>query len=93
MPSVPFTLVGCGDRARMLAPEKSSWSLMQIQLNGAAFELAAAQTIASLLEQLQLGERRVAVELNLELVPRSLHASTQLNQGDVLEIVHAIGGG
>ena len=93
MPSVPFTLVGCGDRARMLAPEKSSWSVMQIQLNGAAFELAAAQTIASLLEQLQLGERRVAVELNLELVPRSLHASTELNQGDVLEIVHAIGGG
>jgi sulfur carrier protein len=66
---------------------------MQIQLNGAAFELADAQTIASVLEQLQLSERRVAVELNLELVPRSLHASTQLQPGDVLEIVHAIGGG
>jgi sulfur carrier protein len=66
---------------------------MQIQLNGAAFELADAQTIASLLELLQLGERRVAVELNLDLVPRSLHASTQLQAGDVLEIVHAIGGG
>ncbi|MBP8184981.1 MAG: sulfur carrier protein ThiS [Pseudomonas sp.] len=66
---------------------------MQIQLNGAAFELADAQTIASLLEQLQLGERRVAVELNLQLVPRSQHASTPLNAGDVLEIVHAIGGG
>jgi sulfur carrier protein len=66
---------------------------MQIQLNGAAYELADAQTIASLLELLQLGERRVAVELNLDLVPRSLHASTQLQAGDVLEIVHAIGGG
>jgi sulfur carrier protein len=66
---------------------------MQIQLNGAAFELADAQTIAGLLEQLQLGERRVAVELNLDIVPRSLHASTQLQPGDVLEIVHAIGGG
>jgi sulfur carrier protein len=42
---------------------------------------------------LQLGERRVAVELNLDIVPRSLHASTQLQAGDVLEIVHAIGGG
>ena len=66
---------------------------MQIQLNGTAFELADAQTIAGLLEQLQLGERRVAVELNLDIVPRSLHASTQLQAGDVLEIVHAIGGG
>lgn len=66
---------------------------MQIQLNGAAYELAEAQTIAGLLEQLQLGERRVAVELNLDIVPRSLHASTQLQAGDVLEIVHAIGGG
>lgn len=66
---------------------------MQIQLNGAAYELAEAQTIADLLEQLQLGERRVAVELNLDIVPRSLHASTQLQAGDVLEIVHAIGGG
>lgn len=66
---------------------------MHIQLNGAAFELANAQTIADLLKQLQLGERRVAVELNLQLVPRGLHASTQLNPGDVLEIVHAIGGG
>jgi sulfur carrier protein len=66
---------------------------MQIQLNGVAFELDEAQTIAGLLEQLQLGERRVAVELNLDIVPRSLHASTRLNPGDVLEIVHAIGGG
>ncbi|MBX9913803.1 MAG: sulfur carrier protein ThiS [Pseudomonadaceae bacterium] len=66
---------------------------MQIQLNGVAFEVAEAQTVAGLLEQLQLGERRVAVELNLDIVPRSLHASTRLNPGDVLEVVHAIGGG
>jgi sulfur carrier protein len=66
---------------------------MQIQLNGEAFELPDGQTVAGVLEQLQLGERRVAVELNLDIVPRSLHASTQLQAGDVLEIVHAIGGG
>jgi sulfur carrier protein len=66
---------------------------MQIQLNGEAFELPDGQTVAGVLEQLQLGERRVAVELNLDIVPRSLHASTQLKAGDVLEIVHAIGGG
>lgn len=66
---------------------------MQIQLNGEAFELPDGQTVAAVLEHLQLGERRVAVELNLDIVPRSLHASTQLQAGDVLEIVHAIGGG
>lgn len=66
---------------------------MQIQLNGAAFQLPDDQTIAALLELLQLGERRVAVELNLDIVPRSLHANTLLREGDALEIVHAIGGG
>jgi sulfur carrier protein len=66
---------------------------MQIQLNGAAFQLPEDQTIAALLELLQLGERRVAVELNLDIVPRSLHANTRLREGDALEIVHAIGGG
>ncbi|MDO8696225.1 MAG: sulfur carrier protein ThiS [Pseudomonadales bacterium RIFCSPLOWO2_12_59_9] len=66
---------------------------MQIQLNGEAFELPDGQTVAGVLEYLQLGERRVAVELNLDIVPRSLHASTLLQAGDVLEIVHAIGGG
>lgn len=66
---------------------------MQIQLNGEAFELPDGQTVAGVLELLQLGERRVAVELNLDIVPRSQHASTQLQAGDVLEVVHAIGGG
>ena len=66
---------------------------MQIQLNGEAFELPDGQTVAGVLEYLQLGERRGAGELNLDIVPRSLHASTLLQAGDVLEIVHAIGGG
>ncbi|MBX9755768.1 MAG: sulfur carrier protein ThiS [Pseudomonadaceae bacterium] len=66
---------------------------MQIQLNGEAFELPDGQTVAGVLEHLQLVERRVAVELNLDIVPRSLHASTRLQAGDVLEVVHAIGGG
>ncbi|ENM3026376.1 TPA: sulfur carrier protein ThiS [Pseudomonas aeruginosa] len=66
---------------------------MQIQLNGEPFELPDAQSVADLLARLELGGRRVAVELNLDIVPRSQHASTALKDGDHVEIVHAIGGG
>lgn len=65
---------------------------MQIQLNGEPFELPDAQSVADLLARLELGGRRVAVELNLDIVPRSRHASTALKDGDRVEIVHAIGG-
>ena len=51
---------------------------MQIQLNGEPFELPDAQSVADLLARLELGGRRVAVELNLDIVPRSQHASTAL---------------
>lgn len=66
---------------------------MQIQLNGDAFEVPAGETVAGLLERLDLTRRRVAVELNLEIVPRGQHATTALAEGDRVEVVHAIGGG
>lgn len=66
---------------------------MQIQLNGSGFELPNSATIADLLAHLDLLGRRVAVELNLDIVPRSLHATTYLNEDDRVEVVHAIGGG
>jgi sulfur carrier protein len=66
---------------------------MRIQLNGEAFELGDGQTVADLLVRLDLAGRRVAVELNQDIVPRSQHASTVLGEGDCLEVVHAIGGG
>lgn len=66
---------------------------MQIQLNGDAFEVPAGETVAGLLERLDLTGRRVAVELNLEIVPRGQHATTALAEGDRVEVVHAIGGG
>jgi sulfur carrier protein len=66
---------------------------MHIQLNGEAYEMPDGQTVADLLARLALTGRRVAVELNLDIVPRSQHASTVLAEGDRLEIVHAIGGG
>ncbi|AJE23241.1 sulfur carrier protein ThiS [Azotobacter chroococcum] len=66
---------------------------MRIHLNGEPYDLADGQTIADLLARLDLAGRRVAVELNLDIVPRSLHAATALREGDRVEVVHAIGGG
>lgn len=66
---------------------------MQIQLNGRAFELPAHTTVAELLAKLDLLGRRVAVELNLDIVPRSQHSTTTLQENDRVEVVHAIGGG
>ncbi|MFZ3154935.1 sulfur carrier protein ThiS [Pseudomonas sp.] len=66
---------------------------MRIQLNGEAFELPDGATVAGLIERLDLAGRRVAVELNLDIVPRSQHATTALREGDQVEVVHAIGGG
>jgi sulfur carrier protein len=66
---------------------------MRIQLNGDTFELPEGETIAGLLARMGLAERRVAVERNLDIVPRSEHASTPLSEGDQVEVVQAIGGG
>ncbi|WP_417228213.1 sulfur carrier protein ThiS [Amphritea sp.] len=66
---------------------------MLIQVNGDNLDVQEGASVADLIMQLELGERRVAVELNLEIVPRSRHAETVLHQGDRVEVVHAIGGG
>ncbi|GAB2725197.1 sulfur carrier protein ThiS [Halomonas garicola] len=64
-----------------------------IQLNGEPHSLAPRTSAADLIEQLGLGGRRIAVEINEEIVPRSQLAETHLANGDKVEIVHAIGGG
>ena len=66
---------------------------MLIQLNGEPFELPDGETVAGLLTRLDLTGRRVAVELDLDIVPRSQHAETALKEGSKVEVVHAIGGG
>ncbi|WP_312380840.1 sulfur carrier protein ThiS [Stutzerimonas balearica] len=66
---------------------------MQIHLNGEPYELPDDQSVADLLERLELSGRRLAVELNLDIVPRSEHGTTRLEAGDRVEVVHAIGGG
>ncbi len=64
-----------------------------LTLNGEARQVASGATVAALLAELGLDTRKVAVERNLEIVPRSRYAETPLADGDALEIVHFIGGG
>ena len=66
---------------------------MDITLNGEARTLTAPSTLADLLTAEGLAGRRIAVEVNGEIIPRTRHADTALNAGDVVEIVHALGGG
>jgi sulfur carrier protein len=66
---------------------------MDIRLNGADHTLPADCSVARLLVEAGLGERRVAVEVNGAIVPRSAHDGYRLHEGDRVEIVHALGGG
>jgi thiamine biosynthesis protein ThiS len=64
-----------------------------LTLNGEARALDGPMTVSGLLATLGLETRKVAVERNEEIVPRSSYAATWLRSGDALEIVHFIGGG
>ncbi|WP_028453704.1 sulfur carrier protein ThiS [Chitinilyticum aquatile] len=66
---------------------------MQLSLNGERREFPDGITVAGMIEVLALTGKRVAIERNGEIVPRSLHAETALADGDVLEMVVAVGGG
>lgn len=65
---------------------------MRIQVNGDTREVAA-RTVAALVEELGFDVRKVAVERNLAIVPRSLHATTTLEDDDRIELVQFVGGG
>ncbi len=65
---------------------------MRVSINGAEREVEA-RDIAALVAELDLDPRKVAIELNMAIVPRSLHAGTPLSEGDRLEVVQFVGGG
>jgi len=69
------------------------FKVIQLSVNGQARQVEPGANIARLLEALDMSGKRVAVEKNGEIVPRSLYASTGLAEGDALEIVVAVGGG
>lgn len=66
---------------------------MKITLNGDSRELDATTTVAGLMEILGYTGKRIAVERNGDIVPKSRHADTALVDGDKLEVVVAVGGG
>lgn len=66
---------------------------MEVVVNGETRLVPEGTTVMELLEKMALADKRLAVEVNLEIVPRSLHLSHVLHAGDRVEIVQAIGGG
>jgi sulfur carrier protein len=66
---------------------------LNILVNGTPREVPEGTTIAALLSELELASRHVAVEVNLELVPRTRHAEHRLRDADRLEVVTLVGGG
>ena len=67
--------------------------MIELTINGAPQRFDDSLTVSALLERMQLAGKRVAVERNGDIVPRSQHAQTELVSGDKLEIVVAVGGG
>ena len=67
--------------------------MVRLTINGEARTVQEARDIAGLIAALELDARKVAVERNLEIVPRSAYRATPIEDGDRIEIVHFIGGG
>lgn len=86
--AVPFLAPSLAD-----AHNPPMQTAVTLTLNGEARAFDGPMTVAGLLASLGLETRKVAVERNAEIVPRSIYAETWLESGDALEIVHFIGGG
>jgi sulfur carrier protein len=67
--------------------------MIQVTVNGSAHRFDAPVDVRALLEKLEMAGKKVAVERNGSIVPRSLHRETLIEDGDQLEIVVAVGGG
>ena len=68
-------------------------SEIQIQINGSVRSVCKGTTVSALIRILALTERKIAIEINQQIVPRCRHEQTQLRGGDRIEIIEAIGGG
>ena len=67
--------------------------MITVSINGATRQFPASISVAALIEEMGLTGKRIALERNGEIVPRSLFAAQQLADGDKLEVVVAVGGG
>lgn len=66
---------------------------IELVINGQPKQVSAGQSIAALLQSLELNPKQVAVEVNLDLIPREVHAEHVLSAGDRVEVVSLVGGG
>lgn len=73
--------------------QQHSENSINLQINGERKTYININTLYDLLQQLNYLGKRLAVELNMQIVPKSEYATTQLHDGDNLEIVVAVGGG
>jgi sulfur carrier protein len=67
--------------------------MIQVTVNGAAHRFEQPLPVSALVEKMSLAGKKIAIEKNGEIVPRSAHARTLVADGDQLEIVIAVGGG
>lgn len=65
---------------------------MQVTVNGETRDIRSG-TVTELLRELEISGSHIAVAINLQVIPRARHEATRLNEGDKVEIVHAVGGG
>jgi sulfur carrier protein len=72
---------------------QTALATLSLVVNGQARRVPAGATVRALVELLELGDRRVAVAVNREVVPRSEHTTRTLRDGDRIEILEAVGGG
>ena len=82
-----------GDSQSLTPSSDSCYPTVNVFINGVPREVPRDTTIATLLAELEVAERHVAVEVNLELLPRARHAEHRLCEGDRLEVVTLVGGG
>jgi sulfur carrier protein len=88
-----FCGFGRAERARIIVRSIVVVAVLSIVLNGSPHRCDDSLTVADLVRQLALQGKRVAVERNGEIVPKSRHGETRLATGDRIEIVAAVGGG
>jgi len=67
--------------------------MITVSVNGVTRQLPDGASVFHLVSELDLVGKRIAVEVNLDIIPRTAHATTVLKNGDRIEVVHAIGGG
>ena len=67
--------------------------MLKILFNGVEQQVEGIKSVAALLAENGYADRKVAVEINREIVPRSMHAERVVHDGDQVEVVHALGGG